>query len=109
MEVLIIIIAITILGILSDRIFLKKQGKAYGKIISYVIENDKHYPVFHFETKDGKVIEARNTTYLEELSVEEAYKDDASEFLKKNLPIEHIVIYYDKKNPENFIPRWIDK
>ena len=104
-----IIIAIIVIGILSDKIFLKKQGQVYGKIVNYVIENDKHYPVFQFETKDGKVIEARNTTYLEELSVEEAYTDEASEFLKKGLPIEHVLIYYDKKNPENFIPQWIDR
>lgn len=71
------------MGVISDKLFLKKQVQVYGRIISYAIENDKHYPIFQFETNDGKIIEARNTTYLEELSVEEAYKDDASEFLKK--------------------------
>ena len=109
METLIIIIVIILVGILSDKIFLKKKGQTYGKIISYVIENGKHYPVFQFETKDGRVIEARNTTYLEELSIEEAYTDEANDFLKKTLPIEHVLIYYDKKNPENFIPQWINK
>ena len=109
METLIIIIVIILVGILSDKIFLKKKGQTYGKIISYVIENGKHYPVFQFETKDGRVIEARNTTYLEELSVEEAYTDEADEFLNKTLPIEHVLIYYERKNPGNFVPRWIDK
>ncbi len=105
----IIIIAVILLRLLPDKFFLRKKGKTYGKIIKYVIENNKHYPVFHFETNDGRIIENRNTTYLEELSVEDAYTDEAEEFLNKGLPIEHILIYYDKRNPEDFIPRWINK
>lgn len=87
----------------------KRQGKVNGKIIKYVEENGKHYPIFSFVTKDGKVIEERNTTYKEELSVEEAYSSQqAMDFLAKPLPIENIPIVYNKKNPKDFIPQWID-
>lgn len=103
MFILIVIVVLIIIFIIKLSLG-KNQGKVNGKIIKYVEENGKHYPVFSFITKDGKLIEERNTTYQEELSVEDAYSDNANYFLSKPLPIENIPIFYNKKNPKDFIP-----
>ncbi len=104
-----ILIGFLIIGFIIRMLGRKTQGKVNGRIIKYVEENGKHYPIFSFVTKEGNVIEERNTTYQEELSVEDAYSpQEATNFLAKPLPVENITIVYNKKNPKDFIPQWID-
>ncbi len=102
-----------VIGILIIALILcqgKTQATVTGKIIKYVEEGGKHYPVFSFVTKDGQTIEERNTTYQEELSVEDAYSPQkATIFLSRPLPIDDIPIVYNKKNPQDFIPQWINE
>ena len=104
----VIAIVIVLIIIIIGKILNRNDVKVQGKLIRFEIENNKHYPVFAFDTKDGKHIEARCKKYKEEISVEDVYKTEkAEEFLNNPLPIENIPILYNKKDPEEFIPQWV--
>ena len=105
-----------IILVLTIVIIYKIKNQNYvtvtGKIINFIEEDGNHYPVFSFNTIDGKTINKRcfikvgNET--KDSSVEIAYGPEyAIEFLKKPLPIENISIKYNKNNPDDFIAKWI--
>lgn len=87
------------------------KEKVIGKIIRYDIENNKHYPVFEFETLNGQKMILRNKPKeadIEEASLEDIYVESGvNEKLNEQLPIENIEIKYVVEDPTDFIPRWI--
>ena len=88
-----------------------KKIKVMGSIVNYQLIDGKHYPIFHFVTEDGKVIEKINDTIIqgEMLDyVEAVYNEEGiKEFLARPLPINDIPIYYNKDNPNDFYGKWI--
>ncbi|MGN1268385.1 MAG: hypothetical protein ACI4U0_02645 [Candidatus Aphodocola sp.] len=88
-----------------------KKIKVVGEIIGFEIENGKHYPVFKFESNDGKIYKLRNipkSKDLQETSLEDVYTDEGViEFLNKAFPITNIPIKYLEEDPTDFLPRWI--
>ncbi len=102
-----VVIAVVIL-IIVIKIKNRNYVKVIGKIIRFEEENNKHYPVFYFETKDGQKIEARCKKFKDEASVEDVFEASyASNYLERPLPIEEVTIHYNKNNYEDFTPKWI--
>lgn len=87
------------------------KEKVIGKIIRYDIENNKHYPVFEFETLNGQKMILRNKPKeedIEEASLEDVYIESGiNKKLNEQLPIENIEIKYVVDDPTDFISRWI--
>ena len=104
----IIVIAVILTIIIISKIKYRNYKKTVGRIIQYEEENNKHYPIFQFETIQGEKIEERNHLDGFDACVEDGLSFDAAEeFLRKKLPIENILIKYDKNNPKNFLAKWL--
>ena len=108
------VIILALIIVIINKIKNQSYVTVTGKIIKFVEEDGNHYPVFSFNTVDGKTINKRcfikvgNET--KDSSVEIAYGSEseyAIELLKKPLPIENIPIKYNKNNPDDFIAKWI--
>jgi len=109
-----ILIAIIVTIVIINKTKYRNYEKVIGNIIEFIEEDNAHFPLFSFTTKDGKKIIARNKSIkeangmLHETSVESAYTlEHAQSILSKNLPITDIPILYNKENPEDFIPKWL--
>ena len=89
----------------------KKRIKVPGQIIKYELLNEKHYPVFVFNTLDGKRIESRNKikdNSIEEAALEDVYTDSGViEKLNIPLPDNDVIIKYLEEDPTDFIAIWI--
>lgn len=92
-------------------LFKKTKEKVIGKIIRFDIENNKHYPVFEFETLSGQKMTLRNKpkdVNIEEASLEDVYTGPGvNDKLNERLPIENIIIKYSIEDPTDFNPKWI--
>lgn len=88
------------------------KGKAVGKIVEWVEENNEHYPVFSFTTNNNVQIKSRCIDKIGEEMIETSLEsqydfETVDKILSAPLPHENIYISYDIDNPNHFLARWI--
>lgn len=91
---------------------MKNKERVMGQLVDWVVESNKHYPLFSFVTKNGEKIMGRCREEIDneilETSIETAYGEDAvQDLLSLPLPMNNINIIYNQENPKQFIAKWL--